>query len=155
MPTVSEVARRANTAPNTVRNYARAHPDLFSEGANRLQGNRIFTDEDVATFCSLVQLRASGLTLAEAADRLRRDDAPAIIDVAASTVQEAANAQDAPEAHEAPLAAYNDLQRQIESLRHAQQATVRRALWSHGVAFYLGMVTMGVIFLFVWWLVNG
>lgn len=155
MLTVTQLARQANVAPNTVRNYTKACPDLFSEVARGVQGDRRFDSDDVATFCTLVQLRASGMTLAEAADRLRRDEAPPLIDGAASALHHAANAQDAPQAFAASLVAYNDLQRQIESLRRAQRVTVRRALWSHGVAFYLGMVTMGLLFFAVWWMVNG
>lgn len=145
MLTVSQVARIANVAPNTVRNYAREFPDLFSEAARGLQGNRLFDDDDVAAFCTLVQLRASGLALSEAAERLRSNAAPHVIEGQITRLQEAAS----------DVQVGNDLERRLHALERQKQASVGRVLWSHGIAYYLGMVTMGAIFLFVWWMVNG
>lgn len=130
MLTVSQVARIANVAPNTVRNYARQFPDLFTEAARGLQGDRRFDDEDVATLCTLVQLRASGMTLAEAAHRIRGDATPAIIDVPASTLQDAASPTDAPEAPQTALVALSTMQARLDALERQQTTLLRAAaLW--------------------------
>jgi DNA-binding transcriptional MerR regulator len=154
MLTVSQVARKAKVSPNTVRNHVRDFPDLFSEAARGLKGNRLFNDDDVEALCSLVALKDSGMPLAEAAMRLRSQEAPSVIDIDATPLQHTANApqtpQMAPDALQAILLSHNSLQRQIDDLRRAQ----RRDLWTHGMAFYLGMVTMGSIFYLVWLLTD-
>jgi DNA-binding transcriptional MerR regulator len=141
MPTVSQVARIAHTAANTVRNYARDYPDLFSEGARGLQGDRIFNQGDVEVVCSIVALKNSGLTLAEAVERLRSQEAPPVIDVAATPVQQPANALQAPQASLALLS-------RIEAIERRQELLLR-----HGVLWgvLLGAIaTLAVVGFLVW-----
>lgn len=127
MLTTSQVAAKANVAPNTVRNYVREYADLFSEAARGLQGNRQFDEDDVQTLCSLVALKTSGMPLAEAADRLRSQATPPVIDVAAT--QASPSLQEAQEATFAVQRIESSVQPQIEALRleiallHAQQKT--------------------------------
>lgn len=153
MLTVSQVARKANVAPNTVRNHARDFPDLFSEAARGLQGNRLFNEDDVEVICSLVALKSAGMPLAEAADRIRTQEAPPIVDVVAN--EPAMKPQEGQQGAFALQAIQSSLQTQIEAMHREHKAQLRRQLWSHGVAFYLGMVTMGIVFFLAWWLVNG
>jgi DNA-binding transcriptional MerR regulator len=141
MPTVTQVARIANVAANTVRNYARDYPDLFSEGATKLQGTRIFNEDDIEVVCSLVALKNSGLTLNEAVERLRGSGAPPVIDVAATPVQQPANALQAPHA---PLA----LLSRIEAIERRQELLLRAAaLWGA----LLGAIAALVLGGFVLW----
>lgn len=148
MPTTSQAASRAGVALNTVRNYVRDFPDLFSEGARGLQGNRRFSEDDVEVICTLVALKNSGMALADAVDRLRTQEAPTIVDVPSTTLQEPATSL------QPRLPDYALLQQSFNALQQRHEAHLRRQLWTHFVAFYMGFVTMGVLFLLVWWLVN-
>jgi DNA-binding transcriptional MerR regulator len=159
MLTVSQVARQANIAPNTVRGYAKKFPDLFSEAATPLQGERRFNDDDVATICSLVALKNSGMALMDAAERLRSQEAPPVIDAIATPLQAPASPQTALAAPQATLQPYNDLQRQIDEIRHAQRrleierATERRndklqgALWGAIAALVAGGFVLWLLYL--------
>lgn len=154
MLTPAQVAQRANVHVNTVRNYSTDYADLLSPAARGTNGPRLYSDNDVETICAIAALRKSGVPPADVVAHLQ---ARPVIDVEATAPQEspqtAYNALQAP-----PLAlsgtrdAYNALQARLEAM---QRAEVQRQLWSHGVAFYLGMLTAGVIFFATWLLVNG
>lgn len=130
MLTVSQVARQADIAPNTVRGYVKKFPDLFSEAATPLQGERRFNSDDVATICSLSALKNSGMPLTEAAERLRSQEAPAMIDAVATPLQAPASPQTALDAPQAPIVVYADLQARIEAIERRQDVLLRAAaLW--------------------------
>jgi hypothetical protein len=91
--------------------------------------------------CSLVALKNSGLTLNEAVERLRGSGAPPVIDVAATPVQQPANALQAPQA---PLA----LLSRIEAIERRQELLLRAAaLWGA----LLGAIAALVLGGFVLW----
>lgn len=139
MPTTSQAAARANIAPNTARNYVREFPDLFSEGARGLEGNRQFDEEDVQTLCSLAALKASGMTLNEAADRLRSQSTPPLIDVAAT--EASPSLQEGQEATYALQVIQSSVQPQLEALR-LEIADVR-ARQSTGVNLLITGIVIG------------
>lgn len=155
MLTVSHVARIAKVAPNTVRNHVRDFPDLFSEAARGLQGNRMFNEDDVEAICSLVALKDSGMPLAEAAMRLRSQEAPTVIDVAATPLQRPASPQEGPQAPLATQLALSTMQQQINALQR-QHATLLRAavLWG---ALWGAIAALAFAAFVVWvlWLVTG
>lgn len=124
MLTVSQVARKARVAPNTVRNHVRDFPDLFSEAARGLKGNRLFDSADVEAFCSLVALKDSGMPLMEAAERIREREAPTVIDVGATPLQRAASPKEARSEEFLLPATITAMQRQID----AQNAEIKRAI---------------------------
>lgn len=159
MLTVSQVAKKARVAPNTVRYHVRDFPDLFSEAARGLHGNRLFNDEDVAAFCSLVALKNSGMSLVDAADRLRSQQAPPVIDVAAMPLQDPASTlQGKKTALETPQTlplVITSMQTQIDALwndfralQH-ERATERRNDKLQG-ALWGGILMLGVVALALW-----
>lgn len=155
MYTTHQVAQRANIADNTVRHYVRDFPDLVSPAARGENGARLFSEEDLQTICSLAALKRSGMPLSEAAERIRNQEVPPVVDVnVRDTLQPPANALQVAEDNATSLQlAFNALQAYREADKAqiaALQRQVRDQLWTHGVAFYFGMVTMGVIFWLVW-----
>lgn len=159
MLTVSQVAKRANVAPNTVRNHVREYPDLFSEAARGLQGNRLFGDDDVEALCSLVALKNSGMPLADAAERIRLQAAPSVIDVDATTLQAPATAQDAPQI---TALALSSVQSQIEALRADfrtlqghQQRVLDAERWQGRVQGAIAALAAGAFVLWLLYLLGG
>lgn len=151
MLTVSQVARKAKVAPNTVRNHVRDFPDLFSEAARGFNGDRRFNSDDVEAICSLVALKDSGMPLAEAAARLRSQEAPTVIDVAATPLQHAASPQTALEASHPLMLVRSDLQHQIDAVVIRQDKQERkRDIWLVGTGIWIGMIIMAAIFFSVW-----
>lgn len=154
MFTVSQVAKKARVAPNTVRYHVRDYPDLFSEAARGLHGNRLFNDDDVAAFCSLVALKNSGMALAEAAERLRTQQVPPVIDVAARPLQDPASSQEALQALQTLPLVISSMKAQMDALRNDftalqhERATERKndklqgALW--GATLMLGVVALAL-----------
>ena len=157
MFTPAQVAKRANLHSNTVRNYSRDYAELLSLGARGEAGPRLYTDEDVDTICTIAALRKSGMLPAAIVERIHADPAPPVVDVEPTqSPQTGYNALKAPEVAPTSLQApYNTLQRDYVALQRRYETHLQHQLWTHGVAFYLGMVTMGLLFYFVWWLVNG
>lgn len=146
MLTVSQVARKARVAPNTVRNHVRDFPDLFSEAARGLKGNRLFNENDVEAICSLVALKDSGMPLAEAALRLRSQEAPTVIDIAATPMQEAASPQEARHAPLATLDVQSIVLSRFEAIERRLDAKARSdMLWHIGTGFWLGIVFCGFV----------
>lgn len=156
MMTVSQVARKARVAPNTVRNHVRDFPDLFSEAARGLKGNRLFSESDVEALCSLVALKDSGMPLAEAAERLHVQEASPIIDVAATPLQNPSSPQQGQGAVLSVQVVYSSLQSRMETIERRIEARERQAyLWTLGMGVWIGMVVMAAIFFAVWLAVNG
>lgn len=153
MLTVSQVAKKARVAPNTVRNHVRDYPDLFSEAARGLKGNRLFNGDDVEALCNLVALKDSGMPLAEAAARLRSQEAPSVIDVAATSMQEASSQNTALDAPLALLLVQSDLQRQITALRRSQTILLRAAVLWGALWGAVAALAAGAFFLWVLWFV--
>jgi DNA-binding transcriptional MerR regulator len=115
MLTVTQAAKKAQVAPNTARKYVNVFSDLFSEDARGLHGNRQFNDDDVATLCSLFALKDAGMPLAEAADRLRTQEAPSLIDVVAT--QASTDVQAGQDASFALQVVQSSVQPQLDALR--------------------------------------
>lgn len=152
MYTTHQVAQRAHVSDNTIRHYVRDYPDLVSPAARGENGARLFVEEDLQALCTLAALKRSGMPLPEAAERVRNQDVPPVIDVEAQpSLQESATSLQAPFAETLTLQqVYITLQRDHAALQRRHEAHLRRQLWTHGVAFYLGVVTMGVVFWLVW-----
>jgi DNA-binding transcriptional MerR regulator len=148
MYTPSQVAKRANVHPNSIRNWTRDHADLLSTGARGEAGPRLYTDEDADILCAIAALRKSGVASAEVGEHLRQRT---VIDV---------TAQDAPQALQMPTViqssvpeVYNALHARLDSLerRVDRQATERiERVW----IFVAGMVAAGVIFVLAWLVAN-
>lgn len=159
MLTVSQVAKKARVSPNTVRYHVRDYPDLFSEAARGLHGNRLFNDEDVAAFCSLVALKNSGMPLAEAAQRIRGQESPPVIDVAATPLQSPASTlQPQKTALEAAFAiqqVQSSLQAQIDALRATQTVLLRAAVLWGALWGSIWTLTVGAFVLWLLWLLAG
>lgn len=152
MLTPIQVAKRANIHVNTVRKWSADYADLLSTSTRGEGEARLFSDEDVDTICTIAALRRTGMMQDQIVAYILAASESPVIDVAPTQAPQSPH-----EAHSALQGAL-----QVPSIQHApymalqrlQREEVQRALWSHGVAFYLGMVTMGGLFFFVWWL-NG
>lgn len=153
MTTTRQLARIAGIAEQTVRNYSRDYAELLSPAGRGDVGARLFSDDDVQIICTVATLRREDVPRADIIARLQRGDI--VVEATPSPHQATPNAQAGQDAPQSLLLLRADVQRQIDALAYAQRTQASRALWSHGVAFWLGMVTMGAIFYFVWWLVNG
>jgi DNA-binding transcriptional MerR regulator len=144
MLTVTQVAAKADIALNTVRNYAKAYPDLFSEDARGLKGNRLFNDDDVEVICTLVALKASGMALDDAAERLRSQSAPSIVDVGATPLQQAStNAQEAQEGAITVQAVLSNHEAQFVQLRGEIEAL--RTRQATGASQFLTGIIVGIL----------
>lgn len=75
MYTVSQLAKRAQTTPSTVRNWARDYSDYLSDLANPPAGvERTFTEEDAAVILTIATLRAQRRERATIIEALGRGD---------------------------------------------------------------------------------
>jgi DNA-binding transcriptional MerR regulator len=146
------MATLAGISEQTVRNFTRTYAELLSPAGRGEMGARAFSDEDTQVLLSVATMRRAGVPPAEIIERIRRGDV--YIEPQQTTTHEPQATPSHTEAQHAPLAAI-EVQSMLDAYVDALQREKGRVLWSHGVAFYLGMVTMGVIFLLVWWLVNG
>src|SRR5688500_4613646 len=105
MYTPTQVAKRAQVHPNSIRNWARDYADPLSPQASGEAGPRLFNDEDVQIFCTVAALRKSGMSPAEVANHLRNGTAPSIVD---ATPQQSLQqpTESLQMAQDAPLALY-------------------------------------------------
>lgn len=175
MLTPAQVAKLANAHPNSVRKWSADYAEFLSPAASGEHGPRLYTEQDVETIRTIAALRNSNVPPAEVAQRLRNQDVPPVIEVEptqpytpplheptqtphepTTALQGYMDTSTALHAVTTALQAHSEAtQRRIATLEHELDNYRKRDLWTHGVAFHLGMVTMGVIFFFVWWLVNG
>jgi DNA-binding transcriptional MerR regulator len=155
MQTPTQVAKKANVTAQTIRNYGDTYAALLSPSGTA--NPRLYTDEDVEILCTIASLRRAGVPHDEIVERIQNQDVPPLIDLAANVPSNEPQEPLKTASNEAlaTVDVQSMLEAHFEAVERAQRVQVRRALWSHGVAFYLGMVTMGAIFLAVWWLVNG
>lgn len=143
MQTPTQVAKKANVSAQSIRNYSTEYADLLSETASRTHGPRLYTDEDVQVLCTIAYLRRAGVPRDEIAERIRNEEVPPLIEVSANALSTE------------PQQPLKTASNEALVVHMALSAMQRQMLWSHGVAFYLGMVTMGLIFYIIWWAVNG
>lgn len=152
--TTKQVAQRANVADNTVRNYIKEYPDFFSEAAHGRNGPRLFNHADLETVCTIAALRKSGMLPGDIAEHVRQQEAPPVIDVAATPaqipLQEAANAlQTRGDGALALQAGFNALQQRVEAVERTQALLLKTALW-WGVL--LGAIAALAVGSFILWL---
>lgn len=162
MLTVTQVANKAGIALNTARNYPKWYPDLFSEDARGLHGHRRFNDDDVAAICTLVALKNTGMSLDDAAERLRSQASPPVIDVGATPLQQAStNAQEAQGDANALQVLQGDMLSRFEAIERRQDTQDRkRDVWLVGTGIWIGIILMAAIFFAVgllnsWWFSGG
>lgn len=165
MQTPTQVAKKANVSAQSIRNYSTEYADLLSKTASRTHGPRLYTDEDVQVLCTIAYLRRAGVPRDEIAERIHNEEVPPLIEVSANAPSPLRAGTPSTEPQQPLKTASNEalvvhvalstMQRQIDALQRQQRSQARQMLWSHGVAFYLGMVTMGLIFYIIWWAVNG
>lgn len=148
MPTTTrQLAKIADVAEQTIRNYTRDYADLLSPQARGDAGPRLFSDADVQTVCTIATLRKEDVPRAEIIERLTRGDI--VIDATPSPHQATPNAQEGQgEALIAPLV-LSTMQRQMDAIQR-QMDTIQRnqslisrndklqgALWGAIAAFAL------------------
>lgn len=75
-----QVARRANVAVQSIRNWSRDYAEFLSPGARGETGPRLYSDEDMSVLCAVAALRKSGVNRAEVVARLR-EETPGVVDV--------------------------------------------------------------------------
>jgi len=156
MPTTTrQLAKIADVAEQTVRNYTRDYAELLSPQARGDVGARLFSDEDVRVFCSIATLRKENVPPAEVIRRIQNGDTYIDAKPQQATPNEPQGAQAASSAPQAIIISPRSIQTLVDVLRRSEQQSHKQLLWTHGVAFYLGMVTMGVMFYVVWLIVNG
>jgi DNA-binding transcriptional MerR regulator len=161
--TTSQVAKIAHVSPSSVRNYTNEYAELLSPAARGENGSRLFDDADLQVFCTIADLRKAGIPPAEIIERIRSDAAAAaIIDLtpqsatshsASPAPQPLTNAPQAPQTAAMPLTRH-DMQLLIKTYAITERQRHQESLWSHAIAFYLGVLTMGTIFFLVWWIIN-
>jgi DNA-binding transcriptional MerR regulator len=154
MLTTAQVAKRANIAHNTVRNYAKEYSELVSPDARGENGERRFSDEDAETICTIAALRKSGVPPSEVVERIRNQEVPPVVDVDVTlpqnTLQEPSEIpQNAPEASYALQVVSNTLQARLEAIERqiADQRVQQHDRWTIiCLSFIAGMVAALVLF---------
>lgn len=155
--TTLQVAQTAHISVQSVRNWTRDYADLLSPEGRGESGVRQFSQEDLQLICTIASLRKSGVPASEIRNSLSQAQPP-VIDVApnATPQQPPTTAQEAPQGV-SPLtlvqSSMDQQQRLTEARVRALERQLNRSLWTHFVAFYLGVVTMGLLFYLVWFLV--
>ncbi len=158
MMTPTQVAKLANVSVNTVRNYGRDFAELLSLDARGENGPRLYNDSDVETICTIAALRNSGVPVAEIAERIRNQEVPPVIDMAATApLQEPPTELQAPsETAFALQAVQSSLQTRLEAVERRLEGRAKQAewyAWLNGVTFGLALAT--VLLVLLWLLVNG
>lgn len=166
MPTTAQVAKIANVSLQSVRNWTRQYPELFTPEARgeAADGVRLFSDRDVEVMCAIADLRKSGVPSSEVIARINNGDVPPIVDIEATPHESPHEAPTAPhEAQEAPLATqtvlsslnarfeghdrlFEALQRQLDTQAAQQRAERHDRLWTLGLGILIGMVAAMVLF---------
>lgn len=154
--TTRELAKIADVAEQTVRNYSRDYAVLLSPKARGDLGSRLFDDEDVRVFCSIVALRKDGIPAAEIVKRIRGGDI--FIDhtkpqqTTPNTPQATQTALDAPQLL---FVVRQDLQRQINEIKRTQAVLVRAAMLWGALLGAITALVLGAFVLWVLWLLVG
>ncbi len=115
-------------------------------------------DSDVETICTIAALRNSGVPVAEIAERIRNQEVPPVIDMAATApLQEPPTELQAPsETAFALQAVQSSLQTRLEAVERRLEARAKQGewyAWLNGVTFGLALAT--VLLVLLWLLVNG
>jgi DNA-binding transcriptional MerR regulator len=113
MLTVAQVHKRANVSENTVRNYVKDYPELFSASARGEIGTRLFSEDDTEMICIIATLRKSGVPPSQIIESVRNGNAPPVIDITATVAQDPTNS----------LQASNDPGTSLQILSNALQTT--------------------------------
>lgn len=164
MYTTKRVAQRAGKSDNTIRNWVAEYPDLFSPGAQGDSGQRLFTGEDAQTCEAIAALTATGLPIQEAVNRIRTQEAPPTIDVAARPLQQPSTAlQPSAEASTIAQQAFSAMQSHIDTLARDLALVKQWQAERDKEAIYkaerrgatVALIFVGFLLLFAWLLVNG
>lgn len=144
-----QVARRANVAVQSVRNWSVTYGEFLSAQARGEAGPRLYDDEDVQVLCAVAALRKSGVSTGDVVERLRQDR-HGVVDVVAET-----NVEDAtPQATEGQKAGQNEalaymvvqssLQSRLEALERRMDSHTDRLITGLllGVALTLLVVAL-------------
>lgn len=131
MYTPAQVAKRANSHPNTIRGYADKYGELLSADPRNQGEARLFTDKDVEILCNIASLRKSGVSPDEVASRIRASETPPVIDVIPTPIHESIQEptrglQQADMGMWGIQVAYNGLQSEVAALRGDVAALQRR-----------------------------
>lgn len=119
-----QVARRANCAVQSIRNWSRDYAEFLSPGARGEAGPRLYSDEDVSILCAVAALRKSGVARAEVVARLR-EEVPGVVDVEA-TPQPTQATRTAQNEALALYAAQSGLQSRVEALERRMEGHTDR-----------------------------
>ena len=146
----ADAAKLCNTSANTIRNWCRDYAAFLSPGASGGAGDRLLTEQDIATLQYIAQLRAEKMLQPEITTRLKETSIganemlvpsdPLITHLAPSS------AQDGPHQTQGVLVALQDLQTQIEAIR-ASTAQDRLARRDNVQWFAIGFMVAGFMFL--------
>lgn len=157
--TTRQLSKIAGVSEQTVRNYTREFGPLLSPAARGEGGTRLFDDQDVQTFCAVVDLRRENVPQAEIIERLQRGDI--YIDAVGHTTpqQEATSQTQATQtallSQEVLMMVRSDLQRQINALRRTQTILLRGAVLWGVVLGAIGAMVAGGFVLWLLWLLAG
>lgn len=149
LTTTRQLAKLAQVSEQTVRNYTREYGVLLSAQARGEAGTRLFDDEDISIFRSIVALRKEGVPPTEVIGRIRRGD----IYIDHTTPQQTTQSpQTALEAPQALMLVRSDLQRQIDAIRRSQDVLLRVAvlwgmLWGAVAALAVGGFVLWLLWL--------
>lgn len=161
MQTPSQVARKANVTPQTIRNYSTQYGQFLSSSARGETGPRLYTDEDVEILCTIAALRSSGIPPDEIVERLQQQDVPPIVDVTPQstfnepkqTLKEAQDGFLAPQIVQTVRVARDEVVYSRLAAIEQTQATLLRAAMLWGVLLgAISALALGSSLLWVMWL---
>jgi DNA-binding transcriptional MerR regulator len=144
--TTRQLARHAQVAEQTVRNWSRDYGELFTPAARGETGPRVFSDEDVQVFCSIATLRREDVPPAEIVERLQRGDI--YIEATPNRPQATPSPTDTPQSPQTALVALSSIQARLDAVERRQELLLR-----HGVLWgaLLGAIATLVLGGFVLW----
>ena len=138
-----QVARRANVAVQSIRNWSRDYAEFLSPGARGEAGPRLYSDEDVSVLCAVAALRKSGVARAEVVARLR-EDVPGVVDVE-PTPQPTQATQTGQNEALALYAAQSSLQSRVEALERRMDGHADRLVTGIVLGVALTLVVVALV----------
>lgn len=151
MPTTTrQLAKIADVAEQTIRNYSRDYADLLSPQARGNAGPRLFSDADVQTICTIATLRKEDVPRAEIIERLKLGDI--VVEATPSPHQATPNAQEGQHAPLATQLALSGMQHQINAIQRNQATLLRAAVLWGALWGAIAALAFGGFVLWVLWL---
>ena len=153
MLTPTQVAKRANIHPNSVRNWSTRYAEFLSPSARGVEGPRLYMEDDVETMCVIAALTKSGMSSANIIDHLRERGDDIVVDLPTSETTPTLHnpPQTAQAGQDVALALHavqSSLQAQIDALRADMRVQREdRVTW-----FLLGFALCVVVVAVVLWL---